>query len=221
MKNKRWLLLLIVLFPSAFWLILETSTINSKKLPHHGPKSFNGTDTVFYSLGDLKFLTVHNKDLETKLFDTVNYPILTVAFIKPKYSNENFRLEGLIDFTSHQKEDIDKLPILLVFPRNDTGNVVSFNLRDSLQIKLNNVEQCYWNTASFDSINFYFFKEKPIYIDYSFIMLIDKKRHIRGYYDGRYSAEVKRLLQEYKHLRIKEEKNLMLKENEIKNEPKK
>ena len=38
MKNKKWLLVLIIVFPSLFWLILETSTINSHRLPYFGPK---------------------------------------------------------------------------------------------------------------------------------------------------------------------------------------
>jgi hypothetical protein len=49
MKNKKWLLLLIIAFPSAFWLILETSTINSRKLPYYGPKkSLKAGDTTYF-----------------------------------------------------------------------------------------------------------------------------------------------------------------------------
>lgn len=216
MKNKKWLLLLIILFPSVFWLILETSTINSRKLPHYGPKSFNGKDTLFYSVNNLKFLSIQNGKPEAKQFDTINYPIAAVVFIKEKYAKENFRLEGLLDYTQHQKSDIDKIPFLLVYENSDTTGSNFYNLKDSLHISLSNIEQCFWRKNSFDSINFYFFKEKPVYIDYSFIALVDVKRHIRGFYDGRYSAEVKRLLQEYKHLRIKEEKKIMIQENEIK-----
>lgn len=216
-KNKKWLLLLIILFPSAFWLILETGTINSRKLPHYGPKTLIVSDTAFYSVGKIGLQTVIDNSINQKLFDTINYPILALTFIKEKYLSENYRLDGLIDYTSHQKEDIDKIPFLLIYPKEDTSADRAFNLKDSLHITLKNIEQCYFKTSKFDSINFAYFKEKPIYIDYSFIVLIDKKRNIRGYYDGRYTAEIKRLLQEYKHLRIKEEKQLMVAENEIKN----
>lgn len=219
MKNKKWLLLLIVLFPSVFWLILETSTINSKKLPYYGPKHYNGHDTDYYTLGQINLPTISANGISSKLFDTIQYPIMAVTFIRERYSNENYRLEGLLDYTMHKREDIDKIPFLIVFPKTiDTIPTPTFNLRDSLKIQLPNVEQCFWNVKSYDSLNVTFFKEKPIYIDYSFIVLLDKRRNIRGYYDGRYSAEVKRLLSEYKHLRIKEEKKLMIQENQIKNE---
>lgn len=219
MKNKKWLLLLIVLFPSVFWLILETSTINSKKLPHYGPKKFNGHDTDYYSLGDIKLPAINKTIIETKFFDTLHYPILAITFIRERYIKESYRLEGLLDYAMHKREDIEKIPLLIVYPAViDSTGTVPFNLKDSLKITLDNIEQCYWNIKSYDSLNVTFFKEKPVYIDYSFVVLLDKKRNIRGFYDGRYSAEIKRLLGEYRHLRIKEEKKLLIKENEIKNE---
>jgi hypothetical protein len=211
-KNKKLILLLIVLFPSVFWLILETSTINSRKLPHYGPKKFNGKDTTFYSLNDLKLPTASQGKIDWKLFDTINYPLLAVTFIKPKYVNENYRLSGLLDYTQYKKGDIEHLPFVIIYPDNE------FNLKDSLRIDLSNIYQSFWKKSSYDSMNVSFFREKPSHVDYSFVVLLDKKRHIRGYYDSRYSAEIKRLLGEYQHLRIKEEKKTMLKENEIKDE---
>ena len=78
-----------------------------------------------------------------------------------------------------------------------------------------NILSLYWDTSSFDSLNLSYFKEKPIYIDYSFFVLVDKNRHVRGYYDARYVSEIKRLTEEYQHLRLKEEKDQMLKTNKI------
>jgi hypothetical protein len=211
-KNKKLILLLIILFPSAFWLILETSTINSNKLPFFGPKTLNGKDTVYYSLKEIVLPTVTNKNVERKLYDTVTFPLLALTFLKPKYVNENYRLDGLLDYTQYKKGDIDNIPLVLVFPEN------AFNLKDSLKITLPNIYQAFWKGSSYDSMNVSFFRQKPSHVDYSFIVLLDKKRRIRGYYDSRYAAEIKRLLGEYQHLRIKEEKNIMLQENEIKNE---
>lgn len=197
---------------------METSTINSSKLLFYGPKTLSGTDTVYYELGDLKLPTITNNSLSLKYFDTINYPLLTLVFIKPEYLKENVRLEGLLDYTTHKKDDIDELPLLLLFPKTDSLNSVEYNLKDSLHIILPNVEQCFWNRSSYDSMNVSFFKSKPSHVDYSCIVLLDKKRNIRGYYDARYAVEVKRMLSEYKHLRLREEKNIMLRNNEIKDE---
>lgn len=136
----------------------------------------------------------------------------------PKYIKDNYRLEGLLDYTIHKKTEINQLPLVLLFPKPDSSTTIGYNLRDSLKIDLNNIEQSYWKNSSFDSINIMYFKSKPSHVDYSFIVLLDKKRNIRGYYDGRYAMEVKRLLSEYQHLRLKEEKKNLIRENEIKNE---
>lgn len=69
---------------------------------------------------------------------------------------------------------------------------------------------------SFDSLNKTYFADKPYYVDYSFFILVDKKRHVRGYYDSRYVAEMKRMLGEYQHLIIKEQKQILIDDNKIK-----
>lgn len=199
-----------------FWLILETSTINSSKLLYYGPKTLNGSDTVYYNVGDLKFNTVIDNALQQKFFDTINYPLITVSFIQPKYIKENYRLEGLLDYTTHKKTELSELPLLFIYPKSNSTNTIEYNLRDSLKIDLETIEQCYWNKSSYDSLNIMYFKSKPSHVDYSFIVLLDKKRNIRGYYDSRYAMEIKRLLSEYQHLRLKEEKNTLIRENEIK-----
>ncbi|MGZ3882860.1 MAG: hypothetical protein ACXVPQ_09755 [Bacteroidia bacterium] len=220
-KNKKWLLFLVILFPSTFWLLLELSTINSKKLPFFGPKQLIGTDTLFYSLPGTSFYTPgKNGQMDWKQFDTVNYPILALTFIRQTYAKDGFRIGGLLDYTQYKKHDIDKIPMLLVYPLEFSATAhTGTNVKDSLNITLPNIEQCFWKSTSFDSMNVTYFKEKPIYIDYSFFVLLDKKRRVRGYYDGRYVAEIKRLIAEYKHLRIKEEKLNLVRENEIKSKP--
>ena len=73
MKNKKLILFLIVLFPSVFWLILELSTINAKKLPHFGPKTGIGKDTVFKggtALYKLHGLNRFSEDLDFTLIDS-------------------------------------------------------------------------------------------------------------------------------------------------------
>ena len=85
--------------------------------------------------------------------------------------------------------------------------------------KLRNNKNIHFYTApsaSYDSLTKSYFLEKPYYIDYSFFLLIDQNRHVRGYYDGRYVSELKRLIEEYQHLRLKEEKQKLIDANEIK-----
>lgn len=199
MKNKKWVLALIILFPSLFWLILETSTINSKKLPHYGTKTVLApNDTLFYEVNDT--------------FDTslAKFPIYAVMFVGEKYRSDEYRMAGLWEYLNYKKEKVKHIPFALI-----AENSAVYEELKKLD-EHENVHFFVWNKASFDSLTKTFFVEKPYYVDYSFFVLVDAKRNIRGYYDVRYVMELKRLIDEYQHLRLKEEQQKMINDNEIK-----
>jgi hypothetical protein len=210
-KNKKWLLLLVIAFPSFFWLILETSTINSKKLPYYGPKKVIKNDTLFYSVPDI-FLKLKGKDYVQQSLDT--FPLYAIVLINHKYRDDSYRLTGLWEYLKYKKSKIEHIPFILVTEVKDNHSQAYEELK-SLEAN-ENVNFYGWHKNTFDSITKIYFKEKPYYIDYSFFMLIDSQRNIRGYYDARYVSELKRLIEEYQHLRLKEEKHKLIKENEIK-----
>ena len=102
MKNKKWLLILIIIIPSTMWVILESSTINSNKLPFYGPKkAITKGDTTFYKVTD-EFL---KKDLNDSVISqlkisTTEFPIYAIMFIKASYIDTGRtlnRLMGLLE----------------------------------------------------------------------------------------------------------------------------
>ena len=219
MKNKKLIFFVILLLPALFKLILEFTTINSRKLPYYGPKSLNEKDTVFYRVkSEFKIFNTQKDTLEKLVpfnADTINYPVYAVCFIKPSYKKDNYRLAGLSEYVQYKKDKIKLIPFIIVTPYDDHNDSTSLKEMEKLSEGNKNILSLYWNSNSFDSLNFCYFKEKPSHIDYSFFVLVDKKRNIRGYYDARYIAEIKRLTEEYQHLRLKEEKDQMLQTNKI------
>lgn len=214
MKNKKWLLLLIIVFPSVFWLILETSSINSRKLPFYGPKQTTAKgDTLFYMVGS-KFYTQTENSSGTSAVDSIKFPLYAVVFLSSKYRPDSYRLTGLWEYLNYKKGKIEHIPFILVTEQEGNNSAAFDELKKLEQSK--NVSFYAWKKNTFDSLVKSYFKDKPYYIDYSFFMLVDEKRHIRGYYDGRYVSELKRLIEEYQHLRLKEEKQLLIEANEIK-----
>lgn len=220
MKNKKWLLFLIILFPSLFWVILETSTINSSKLFYYGPKKVNGPkDTLYYTIED-NFITTASSDSSLShpfASKPADYGVYAMMFIKHAYSNDSYRLAGLWEYLNYKKEKLEHIPLLLVTEKEEGKVHIHKQLEKFTDNK--NVRFLTLSQPKFDSINKAYFNSKPIHIDYSFFVLVDQERHIRGYYDARYVAEVKRLIDEYKHLRIKEEKQKLIDSNEIKAKP--
>lgn len=219
MKNKKWLLLVIIAFPSIFWLILETSTINSRKLPHYGPKIVLGKgDTSYYKVTD-RFYSVNTgstSKTELTTVDTSQYPLYAVVFISENYRKDAYRLTGLWEYLNYKKQKIEHIPFMLVTPSENDSSFVYEELKKLSTSQ--NVHFYTWPKTGFDSLSKSYFKEKPYYIDYSFFVLVDKNRNIRGYYDARYVSEIKRLIEEYQHLRLKEEKQKLIQSNEIKSD---
>ncbi len=214
MKNKKWLLLLIIVFPSLFWLILETSTINSKRLPFYGPKQvIQKGDTNFYTVNDKFYKTLDSTASLTQL-QTTDFPLYAIVFINDKYRSDSYRLTGLWEYLNYKKAKIEHIPFILVTPLKD-GKSQAYDELKKLSAS-ENVHFYHWHKSSYDSLIQSYFIQKPYYIDYSFFILVDAKRHIRGYYDARYVSELKRLIEEYQHLRLKEEKQKLIEVNEIK-----
>lgn len=214
MKNKKYLFLIILLFPAALKLILEFTTINSRKLPFYGEKTPIGQDTVYQKVNDV-FYTHSDSVIKTTAFDSINFPLFTVCFIKKDYAKDNFRMAGLSEYIQFNKSKIKEIPFLIITSCSNNSYKSCFNEFEKLSTLNPNVYNRFWNETSFDSLNLTYFKNKPYYIDYSFFVLVDKQRHIRGYYDGRYIGEIKRLTEEYQHLRLREEKNDMVQKNKI------
>lgn len=217
MKNKKLIFFIILLFPALFKIVLEFTTINSRKLPYFGPKTWVEKDTSFYFVGSVfkTWSSANQEDLKQIEIDTVNYPLYAVCFIKQAYKKDNYRLAGLSEYVQYKKDKIKLIPFIIVTPCDSLSDPNSLKEMEKLSLSSKNVLNFYWNQKSFDSLNISYFKQKPYYVDYSFFVLIDKNRHIRGYYDARYVSEIKRLTEEYQHLRLKEEKEQMIKTNTI------
>jgi len=105
-KNKKWLLLLIIAFPSLFWLILETSTINSRKLPFYGPKKVIAKgDTLFYKVTDLLYKQKDSSSaIEVSPVDTNAFPIYAIVFVADKYRKDSYRLTGLWEYLNYKNQ---------------------------------------------------------------------------------------------------------------------
>jgi hypothetical protein len=213
LKNKKWLLLLIIAFPSFFWLILESSTINSRKLPHYGPKSVAGTDTSYFTVRD-SFTQKNDADAKSGFrISEKEFPLYAICFIDEKYRNDAYRLTGLWEYLNYKRNKIVHMPFFLVA---SPGNKDQSPYEDLKKLRqYSNVHLLESDSADFKDLVKTYFTQKPYYIDYSFFLLIDSQRNIRGYYDGRYVSEIKRLIEEYQHLRLKEEKKRMINDNEI------
>jgi hypothetical protein len=108
MKNKKYLFLLILLFPAGL------------KLPYYGVKTAKGKDTIYQIVNETFTIRSLKPDslsgLEIKQLDTIQYPLFVVSFIKQAYKKDNYRMAGLSEYIQFNKTKIKEIPFVIVTP---------------------------------------------------------------------------------------------------------
>ncbi len=147
------------------------------------------------------------------------------------------KLGGLLEYEKYKPHKIKDVPIMMVatsmfdLPDLDSSlsvyktNYSKKYLRDTLGIKMDNFHMVFlkdpdfWTgeQPKFNYERYYssYFNQKPIHVFDYFAVLVDKDQHIRGYYDPTFISEVKRMIEEYKHLVLKDEHADMQETNKI------
>jgi len=203
-------------------------------MPYYGPKSLNERgDTIYYTLAqEATSFTKLGESTELDSLGKSHTALISeneglidssksciVIFINKQTES---KLAGLLEFEKYKKEKLTNLPIYIIqgpspIPIKITKNYYENYLKDSLGIHLENIflRAIKGTTDDYEKIKAAYFLKKPIHVFDYFAVLIDKNRHIRGYYDPTYISEVKRMIEEYKHLVLKDEHANMQTTNKI------
>ena len=205
-------------------------------MAYYGPKTVSVKgDTIYYSVPDTLFKSPFKLDKsDTKLpsgvfeppeyyqdsfiIDTINYPVYIILFLDKNLRKDGYKLEAFFDYAQYKPAEFKNVPIFFISDYESAlgdYKVENKELRgdfDSLKINLPSFHPL---LAEGKTAKDAYFKGKPYYVFDYFAVLVDKHRHIRGYYDPNQNSEVKRLVQEYKHLKTKDEYANTLDQNNI------
>lgn len=210
MNMRNTLIGLFVLVLAIFfgWYLLDKKEDKPLRLlPYFGPKSYiKNTDTVFHTVGAFSFTdqynrTVTEKEVEGKIY-VVDYFFTTCKSICPVMNMEltrvhkEFKNNNDFRILSHTVDpETDSVPQLLMHAQkygvNDkqwlflTGNKKDLYEMARKSYLLNAEEGDGGEEDFIHTQNF---------------ALIDKEKHIRGFYDGTDSVEVSRLITDIKTL---------------------
>ncbi len=206
---KRSIILFsILVLPSLAYLFLRTGKNNFKHLAIFGPRdvAVNGKDTVYHQVPPFSFINQDGKVITDKDFDgkiyVANFFFATCKGICPKMSIQMGRVV---------KKFKDNKEVLLlshtVNPEHDSVSVLAE------YAKFYNADSKKWAFVTGDKKEIYDIARNGYFItalkgdggpdDFIHdekLILIDKEKHIRGYYDGTSVNDVSRLLDEIKVL---------------------
>jgi protein SCO1/2 len=212
-------LILILLFPAIFYFVLTTGKHNMISLPYYGEKEaikkvVNGKekiDTIYHQVPDFSFInqagdTISEKNYQGKIY-IADFIFTTCPGICPKMSAQMHYLEQRLKdysdvmFLSHTVDpEKDSVSVLssyakLVHANTKRWNFVTGNKQDIYKQALYG----YLVNASEDVLAPGGFLHSELFV------LVDKNRHIRGFYDGTSVDEAKKLIDAVKLLIAEEQ----------------
>ncbi len=202
LKNKfqTGILLIILVVPVFLYFFLTTQSENYYDLPIMGPKSLNESgDTIYHKVKAFSFPDAEGNPVTDKEFDgsvyVADFFFTKCTSICPKMSTQLTRIQEYF-------KDNDQVKILShsVDPDYDKGNVLSGYAQKY------NATSDKWYFVTGDAEEIYTKARKDYYIiageedsDEGFVhseklVLIDKDKQIRGFYDGTNKEDVDRLI---------------------------
>src|SRR6185437_3180393 len=206
-------------------------------MAYYGRKTVSSKgDTIYYTVPSIYFAThletstqkanaqdgteVKVKILKSDscLIDTTNYPVYIILFLDSSLRKDGYKIKALIDYVQYKVKELKDVPVFFI---SDCNTAFNYDVAENKELK-GDFDSLKINLPSFHPLltegkkaNQAYFKGKPYYVFNYFAVLVDKHRHIRGYYDPNQNSEVKRLVQEYKHLKTKDEYANTLKQNDL------
>ncbi len=219
-KTGGWkrvvLLFMVLVLPAVAYVLLQTGKNNYVQLPILGEKSVTGEerkvrkklvrDTTYHTIADFQLYNqdgklVSQEDLKNSIY-IANFFFATCPTICPKMSTQMGRLNERFK----KNEDI-KLVSFTVNPDADSIPVLK------LYAKKYNAETPKWNFLTGDKQQIYALARNSYlvnalkgdggpndFIHSEMLILIDKDKRIRGFYDGTSKEETDKLINEIKVL---------------------
>jgi protein SCO1/2 len=209
LKKKLLILLFLLSFPSALYVILSVGNINFIRLPYFGEKELaaNGKDTIYHSVAPFKFInqdgiTVTEKNYEGKIY-VADYFFTTCKSICPKMANELQRVQekfqymnGAVQILSHTvNPENDSVPVLKAYSEMIHADTKVWNFVTGDKKELYDMARNSYLVNAMQGDG-----GKDDFIHSELFVLVDKEKHIRGIYDGTNIKEVNNLLDDIKVL---------------------
>ncbi|KAA3645952.1 MAG: SCO family protein [Bacteroidetes bacterium] len=200
--KKGVILVSILLLPSLLYLLLYTGENNFKRPQFYGPKvvsELNNSDTIYHKIPDFKFVnqngdTVTQDDYRGKIY-VADFFFATCPTICPQMATHMLEV---------QKHFYDRKDFALlshtVNPEHDTVAVLKaysekVHANDDIWSFVTGPKEELYDIA----FKGYFVNALPDeiapggFLHSQFLILVDKKGHIRGYFDGTSTTEVNSL----------------------------
>lgn len=201
--KKIIILLAILLMPSLFYLLLYTGEHNYKKLPYYGNKTAQRNDegkydTTYHTIPYFEFTNQDGKkitrdDLLGKVY-VADFFFVTCPTICPKMTTNMAYIQNkfidrkdlrFLSITVNPEED--SVAVLKEYAKKVHANTANWDFVTGNKEKIYDIAfSGFFVNVAKDSI------AEGGFLHTQLLILVDKKGHIRGYFDGTVYSEMKK-----------------------------
>lgn len=199
---------IIFLIPASY-LIISSGKNRFKHLEIFGPREVSSSgDTVYHSLAPFSFTdqlgnTVTEKDIAGKIvvadffFTTCRTicPKMTMQLVRVQYA---YRNDPELMILSHTVDpENDSVPVLAVYAKKHSADYRKWKFLTGDKKSLYDMARHSYMVTAMEGDG-----GTHDFIHSEFLVLIDKEKRIRGFYDGTIPMDVQRLIDEIKVLKL-------------------
>ena len=214
-KRRNVLLFLFILgIPAVLILFFKSGTHQFNYLAYWGPKSLNGTDTVYFKVSSPQFVDVNGKAFSLDAFEDKIIIALVLAPNCPDdcaIQSDKFKMLIYDDLANYRKKfhDVVIIAQLKDYHHNewpDADMINRYFITDTSFMKI-----CYTHqNLLYDFVpqegGLNLLREEHAGIPgrkgyHQFGLLIDKNRHVRGVYDLSHSQRIRTMLEDLRILK--------------------
>lgn len=209
--RKFIILLVILIFPSAFYVYLSFGATRYKRTPIYGPRAVINAksekpDTAYFTIPAFHAQRIGGGNFDISQFKGRTY---VVAFLNPDSAAKAWNIGPLLTDFKVNKKKYYETSFLFFWPQDSGIKEIPPDLSREMKLKGDSVVIVTMPQKQLDSLqNSTYFVPDPKRVKEPFtqkmydLVLIDNQSRIRGYYNGRYLGKVKELREDILHIRI-------------------
>jgi len=209
-KKKIIILLFLLTFPSVFYVILTTGKANFIRLNYFGEKKLtaDGKDTIHHSIPPFILInqkgeTITDKDYDGKIYVANYFCTNCNTIVSRKIIAELLRVQEKFAFASESvrllsltmKPDADSVPALDAYSKLVHADTKTWSFATGDKKLLYNIAKNGYLLNTLETTD-----GTADTVQSEKLVLVDKEKHIRGFYDGSNIKEVNNLLDDIKVL---------------------
>lgn len=216
--KKVLVLIAILFFPAIVYVYFATGIPQVTKAPIYGPRQITGKDTVYYTVPQLNYLTTGGLVFNSKA--TLDGRLYVVIFIPRDSMKTMMPILAEDMLTKHNTYGYGRF--VFVMATDTAGNIPADapDMARELKLGVDTAFTIFVKPEAMDTLRRDFFvhdpaHEKDPWQTTTDAVLIDRLGRIRGYYNIRYAADVKKMKEDINHVRLRDEGVQTLEESKV------